>query len=285
LWPVTVTLVVLAWFELVYSSSGDPFLLGVAAAVYTIWLIGWMAAIGRETALGVFDVFTPYNRLISAISPLGRRPDGRVVWRGWLRSLPVIPEWPGLWAFVVTMIGTVSFDGASGAAWFVTITGGLGDSKAGATFLLVAVIVVLMLGYLLACWAAARSAGGAWRTGEVAQRFAHSLVPIGLAYAVSHYFTLVLFEGQQILAAISDPFGLGWDLFGTADRRVVFLLTSSTTIWLLQVGFIVMGHLVGVVLAHDRALLDFGPHAARSQYAMLGLMIALTSLGLLILSG
>jgi hypothetical protein len=285
LWPVTVTLVVLAWFELVYSSSGDPFLLGVAAAVYTIWLIGWMAAIGRETALGVFDVFTPYNRLISAISPLGRRPDGRVVWRGWLRSLPVIPEWPGLWAFVVTMIGTVSFDGASGAGWFVTITGGLGDSKAGATFLLVAVIVVLMLGYLLACWAAARSAGGAWRTGEVAQRFAHSLVPIGLAYAVSHYFTLVLFEGQQILAAISDPFGLGWDLFGTADRRVVFLLTSSTTIWLLQVGFIVMGHLVGVVLAHDRALLDFGPHAARSQYAMLGLMIALTSLGLLILSG
>jgi hypothetical protein len=121
--------------------------------------------------------------------------------------------------------------------------------------------------------------------GQVAQRFAHALVPIGLAYAVSHYFTLILFEGQQLIAAISDPFGLGWDLFGTADYRVNFFITSSTPIWLLQVAFIVGGHLVGVVLAHDRSLQDFGADAVRSQYAMLVLMIALTSLGLLILSG
>jgi hypothetical protein len=51
------------------------------------------------------------------------------------------------------------------------------------------------------------------------------------------------------------------------------------------VSIIVVGHLVGVVLAHDRAVHDFGPGAVRSQYAMLGLMVALTSLGLLILSG
>jgi hypothetical protein len=119
----------------------------------------------------------------------------------------------------------------------------------------------------------------------VAQRFAHTLVPIGLAYAVSHYLTLILFEGQQVIAAISDPFGLGWDLFGTAGYRVEFFIRSSTPIWLVQVAFIVGGHLVGVVLAHDRSLQDFGRDAARSQYAMLVLMIALTSLGLVILSG
>jgi hypothetical protein len=119
----------------------------------------------------------------------------------------------------------------------------------------------------------------------VAQRFAHTLVPIGLAYAVSHYFTLIIFEGQQLIATFSDPFGLGWDLFGTADYRVNFFITSSTPIWLLQVAFIVGGHLAGVVLAHDRSLQDFGREATRSQYAMLLLMIALTSLGLLILSG
>jgi hypothetical protein len=97
--------------------------------------------------------------------------------------------------------------------------------------------------------------------------------------------TLILFEGQQLFAAISDPFGVGGDLFGTADNRVVFFIRSSTPIWLLQVAFIVGGHLVGVVLAHDRSLQDFGRRALRSQYAMLGLMLALTSLGLLILSG
>ena len=117
------------------------------------------------------------------------------------------------------------------------------------------------------------------------QRFAHTLVPIALAYAVAHYFTLVIFEWQQLFAAISDPFGLGWDLFGTADRRVNFFIVSSQPIWYFQVASIVVGHVLGVTLAHDRALADFGRDAVRSQYAMLVLMVGLTTLGLTILAG
>lgn len=285
LWPASALFVAFAWFELVYPRSGDPTVLGVAALVYTIGLLAAMAIAGRETGLAVFDFFTPYNRLISAISPLGRDADGRLVWRGWLRSLTVIPEWPGLWVFVAVMIGTVTYDGASGTDWFRTITGGIGDTRIGSTFLLVATVNVVALAYYLACGAAARLDQGKWTTREVAQRFAHTLVPIGLAYAVSHYFTLIIFEGQQIVAAISDPFGVGWNLFGTAGYRVQFFIRTSTPIWLAQVAFIVGGHLVGVVLAHDRSLRDFGRGAIRSQYAMLVLMIALTTLGLLILSG
>lgn len=285
LWPASVLFVVFAWFELVYPRSGDPTMLGIAALVYTLGILVVVAVAGRETGLAVFDFFTPYNRLISAISPVGRDVEGRLVWRGWLRSLTVVPEWPGLWFFVAVMIGTVTYDGAAGTEWFRTITGGIGDTRIGATFLLVATVNVVALGYYLACAAAARLDPGRWTTAEVAQRFAHTLVPIGLAYAISHYFTLIIFEGQQILAAISDPFGLGWDLFGTAGYRVNFFIRTSAPIWLAQVTFIVLGHLVGVVLAHDRSLRDFGRGAMRSQYAMLVLMIALTSLGLLILSG
>jgi hypothetical protein len=284
-WPATVVLVGFVWLELIHPTSGDPITLGWAALVYTIGLLVVMALVGRETGAAVFDAFTPYNRLISAISPLGRTAAGRVVWRGWVRSLTVIPEWPGLWVFVVAMIATVSFDGASGSDWFRTITGGLGDSMLGQSLLLLVSIFLIAVVYYLASMAAAALGGGEWATRRVAQRFAHTLVPIALAYAVSHYFTLILFEGQQLLAAISDPFGLGWDLFGTADRQVEFFITSSTPIWFLQVAFIVGGHLVGVVLAHDRSLQDFGGDAVRAQYAMLVLMIALTSLGLLILSG
>lgn len=284
LWPASAFFVVFVWLELVSPHSGDPTTLGVAALIYTAFLLVAMALVGRETGLATFDLFTPYNRLISAISPLGRNVKGKLVWRGWLRSLTVIPEWPGLWFFAATMIATVSYDGAAGTDWFRTITGNLGDTMAGQTFLLVASVNLIALAYYAAC-AVAASSSGRWTTGQVAQRFAHTLVPIGLAYAVSHYFTLILFEGQQLIAAISDPFGLGWDLFGTADYRVNFFITSSTPIWLLQVAFIVGGHLVGVVLAHDRSLQDFGEEAVRSQYAMLLLMIALTSLGLLILSG
>jgi hypothetical protein len=57
-------------------------------------------------------------------------------------------------------------------------------------------------------------------------------------------------------------------------------------VWYLQVLIIVAGHVAGVVLAHDRALAEFGEEAAaRTQHAMLVLMVALTSLGLFILAG
>lgn len=285
LWPASAVFMVFAWLELISPRSGDPTTLGFAALAYTIFLAVAMAWAGRETGLALFDIFTPYNRLLSAISPLGRNRRGEVVWRGWLRALAAIPEWPGLWLFAVVMIATVSYDGASETEWFRAITGGIGDTTAGRTFLLLVSVGVIGLAYYVACALAARTSGGGWQPLEVAQRFAHTLVPIGLAYAMSHYFTLVLFEGQQVVAALSDPLGLGWDLFGTAGYRVNFFITTSTPVWLLQVAFIVGGHLAGVVLAHDRSLQDFDEEAGRSQYAMLALMIALTSLALLILSG
>jgi hypothetical protein len=151
--------------------------------------------------------------------------------------------------------------------------------------LLILTVLIIGLAYWAASLLAARMVGGSWTAPRVAARFAHTLVPIALAYAVAHYLTLVLFEGQQLIAAVSDPFALGWDLFGTADRKIDFFLTASEPIWYLQVGVIVSGHVLGVVLAHDRALADFGPAAVRSQYAMLLLMVALTTLGLLVLSG
>jgi hypothetical protein len=186
---------------------------------------------------------------------------------------------------VVVAIGTVSYDGASATQGVRDLLGEFGRTLFGETLLLVGSILVIGLAYRLASWVAARMVGGEWTASKVATRFAHTLVPIALAYAVAHYLTLIIFEGQQLIAAVSDPFGLGWDLFGTADRTIDFFITASEPIWYAQVAVIVTGHVLGVVLAHDRALGDFGTEAVRSQYAMLLLMVALTTLGLLILAG
>ena len=284
--PAALLLLAFTWLELISPNSGSPVILGWAALGYTIGLLAAMAYAGRETGLAVFDAFTPYNRMISALSPLGRRADGRLVWRGWLRALTVLPEWDGgLVALVVIAIGTVTYDGASGTTWFRSAFGEMSASMLGATILLLAAVAVIGAAYWIASWAAARMVGAGWTARRVTNRFAHTLVPIALAYAVAHYLTLILFEGQQLIAAVSDPFALGWDLFGTADRKVDFFITASEPIWYLQMAVIVSGHVTGVVLAHDRALGDFGPDAVRSQYAMLLLMVALTTLGLLILSG
>jgi hypothetical protein len=284
-WPAVVVLIAFTWLELVYPDSGSPVALGIAALVYTIFLLVAMAFAGRETGLAVFDAFTPYNRILSAISPLGRRPDGRLVRRGWLRALTVLPAWPGLAAFVVAAIGTVTYDGASATQSFIGLMGDFGPTMLGETLLLVGCVLAIGSAYWIASWAAALLAGGDWTASTVAARFAHTLVPIALAYALAHYLTLIIFEGQQLISALSDPFGLGWDLFGTAERKVDFFITAAEPVWYAQVAVIVTGHVLGVVLAHDRALQDFGTEAVRSQYAMLLLMVALTTLGLLILAG
>jgi hypothetical protein len=284
-WPAAILLLAFTWLELVSPDAGSPVTLGTAALVYTVGMFAAMAYAGRETGLAVFDGFSPYNRILSAISPLGRRDDGRLVWRGWLRALTVLPAWKGLPAFVVVAIGTVTYDGASATESFRAVMGDFGQTMVGETVLLIGCVLAIGAAYWIASFAAARMVGGGWTTARVAKRFAHTLVPIALAYALAHYLTLIVFEGQQLIAAVSDPFALGWDLFGTADRRVDFFITAAEPVWYAQVAVIVTGHVLGVILAHDRALGDFGTEAVRSQYAMLLLMVALTTLGLLILAG
>ncbi len=283
-WPATVAFVAFTWLELVYGDSGDPRTLSIAAIVYTAYVLALIGYAGRRTALGSGEAFTTYNGLLSAIAPIGRDAEGRLVWRGWLRALPHVPPRAGLVAFVVAMIGTVTYDGLSATSEWRELIGGLAGQRWFGTFALLDVVALIGAAYWLACWVAARLAGGEWTPTAVARSFAHTLIPIALAYAFAHYFTLVLFEGQLVIPALSDPFGRGWNLFGTAGHQVNFFL-SANAVWYLQVGAIVGGHVAGVVLAHDRALADFGPvEGVRTQYAMLGLMVALTMLGLTLLA-
>ncbi|MGH8957506.1 MAG: hypothetical protein ACRDVK_02410 [Acidimicrobiia bacterium] len=283
LWPALVLFVGFVWLELIYPRSAEP--RTVAVAVLLFGLLLTTVADRWEGGLEGLDPFRTYNRLISAIAPieLDRMQGPR--WRGWLRGLPLLPSQPGLTVFVIAMIGTVTYDGLSATTWYDRTFDSFGISMAGGSLLLLATGGLLGLAYAGACWAAARQAGEKWTTTAVAQRFAHTLVPIAFAYAFAHYFTLVIFEGQLLLSTISDPFGRGWDLFGTARRSVDFTILSPYSIWWVQLTAIVLGHVAGVVLAHDRALFDFrGAKAVRSQYVMLALMILLTTLGLVILA-
>lgn len=285
------------WLELVAPDAG-PRNLSIAALVYTVYLLASAAWVGTEQMTMSFDGFAAYNRLLGAMGPLRFDRDS-ISWRGWLRGLAHVDERRGLVLLVVLMIGTVTYDGMSGALWWEetvttwsrsSLSTWFGLSRTAADVVtgsvaMFGVVAVIGGAYWLACRAAAGIAGPGLSAGSVAVRFAHTLVPIAFAYAFAHYFTLVLFEGQLFLSTISDPLGLGWDLFGTADRTVNYTLIDPTTTWYVQVGVIVAGHVGGVVLAHDRALADFPPDTAvRSQYAMLALMVVLTGLGLAVLA-
>jgi hypothetical protein len=117
-------------------------------------------------------------------------------------------------------------------------------------------------------------------------RFSMSLVPIAFVYHVTHYYTLLLAQGGQIVRLVSDPFGTGWNLLGTARLPLPPVMLDMGSVWLTQVALILAGHIVGVLLAHVEALRIFGSpkRAALSQLPMLALMVLFTNFGLWILS-
>ena len=61
---------------------------------------------------------------------------------------------------------------------------------------------------------------------------------------------------------------------------------GPNTIWYVQATSLVLGHVAGLVVAHDRAVSVFEERedALRSQYAMLALMVVYTVGGLWLLS-
>jgi hypothetical protein len=195
------------------------------------------------------------------------------------------------------MIGTVTFDGLSqGTLWrdlsvditdtFTSIGFGADTAtKLAATVGLLAG-VALIAGFYRIGMEGARSVGGDIAADRLRMGFVHSLVPIAAVYVAAHYLTFLLFEGQAIKYLASDPFGQGWDLFGTASAAIDYSLISQNGTWYFQVAFVVVGHVAALILAHDRALSMYGQAslAVRSQYWMLGIMVGFTTLALWLLA-
>jgi hypothetical protein len=284
-WPAAFLLFCFTAMELAYTDPSDPRMLALAAAIYS-W-ITWVgtAAFGRDAWLRNGEAFTVYFSLLSRLSILAVR-ERRLALRGPIDNVARDREPPGTVAFVAAMLGSVAFDGFSRTSLWQDRLFRI-DSEIGA-------IAFNLLGLLVAVAVVAAAYVGAV---EVARRIGHerarleqafigSLIPIALAYLVAHYATLLLVQGQLAIPLASDPFGYGWDLFGTLDYRVNVQPLSADQIWYLQAGALVLGHVLGLVIAHDKALALFGSSkvALRTQYAMLALMVLYTVGGLWLLS-
>ena len=297
-WPAAIGILAFAWVELVYSGRGDPSNLAVLALVYAAIQFVGMSLYGIETWNRYGDAFGVYYGLLARISPLNWTRDGLFA-RKPLSGLTTIDVVPGTVALLCVIVGTTSFDGFTGGSAWSEIAPQLTDFWRGVGFgqatalelaftigLLGAVLIVAGLYRLGVLGMQSVDPNDLTPTSVVAGRFAHSLVPIGLAYVVAHYFSLLAYEGQRAAYLVSDPLGTGANIFGTNTATVDYSWVSATQIWYVQVAALVLGHVAGLVLAHDRALISFGDTrtATRSQYWMLAVMIAFTSLGLWLLS-
>lgn len=288
MWPAAAGLFAFVWLELVYDEGSRPRVLGLFIVLLTLVVLAGTFRYGRRFLL-YGNPFRAWFGLLGAMAPFGDDGRGHVRARWPLVGLARLQPMNGLLAVVMVALGSTGFDGITRTTWWSDLSGdleGFAYHALGTAGLLgaIAFVTALYLGSMKV--AAALTSGRAGGAVALADRFVHSLVPIAWAYAVAHYVSLLLFEGQAFFALLSDPFGRGWDLFGSADNRIDFTAVSTTTISWLQVAAIVVGHVAGVVLAHDRALVLFpGKQATKSQYPLLVVMVLFTVGGLALLLG
>lgn len=267
-WPAAASIAVFAWFELVFPARSEPAAVATFLLAYGGVHLAAAVVFGRRW-FDRGDGFEVYSALIGALAPLGRRRDDRrLVLRNPLDGLAAFPIAPGLVAVAIALLGATAYDGLSRTRlWNALVPSGPLAGTAGLVLALVLVGVVFGLGTYTVV--STRLLSGRRGLGPAA--FAPTMAPIVAGYAVAHYFSLLVFDGQQAFLLAVDPFG------GQAARTVDYTVIGTTTIALVQLGGIVVGHLVAAISAHDQAHRLFPSRVAlRTQYPMLAAMVALT---------
>lgn len=306
-WPAIILFLAFAWFELIHPAPQDPDRLAGVVTVYLSATLVGMLLFGERAWLQYGEAFSVFFRIVAWLSPLD--PAGGPSGGGGQGPPTLAATLPGIRllkagalplsgvAFVLMVLASVSFDGLSRTFWWLDLVGENPLEYPGRTVLigenslgLMGVFFALVTAYLVAVLLG-RALGGPGRgTGDSLGRFVVSIVPIAFGYHFAHYLPAFLVEVQYAVRALSDPFALGWNLFGTGNLHVTAsLLTnhrSVQVIWNLQVVGIVGAHVLAVSIAHFLALRDAANlrRAVLSQAPMTALMIGYTLFGLWLLA-
>ncbi|MBX9922455.1 MAG: hypothetical protein K2Y33_21915, partial [Mycolicibacterium frederiksbergense] len=114
-----------------------------------------------------------------------------------------------------------------------------------------------------------------------------SLIPIVVGYIFAHYLSYLIERGQETIVRLADPFGQGWQLLGLDPGDIQYVLSMNPTLlWTIKVACVVIGHMLAVIAAHDKALrvIPVG-HQLTGQLAMMLTMVGYTFAGLFLLFG
>ena len=302
-WLAVAGLLFIAWLELVSDWSEDPRALVVLIVAYAAALLAGAALAGSQNWFGVADPLTRLFGLLGRVAPVAARPGG-VRLRLPASGLVGMPVNHAGAVFILCLIAIVLFDGLSETPFWAgildwitrsqTLRPGLLELRsAGIDILklirsigLLAMVVVAVLSYLgltLAIW---RSTCGTHSLSHIFTSFAASLLPIAVAYHLAHYASYLALAGQLMWPIASDPLGLGWDLFATANSRIDLGVINAGEVWWIAAVALVTGHALSVFVAHAEALRLFADRrqAIRSQIPMMVFMVGLTSLSLWILA-
>ena len=281
-WPAAVALFAFAWLELVQPDR-------TTLAVLRVWALAWLvlgvigAVVFGRRWIGAADPFETYAGTVTQVSPWAR-VDGQL---RLVNPLAHLSHWrarPGSLAVVAALLGSTAFDSfANTSFWITTVqSSGLTTVAWGTLGLLAMIAIVLGTFSLAAAW---MGRYGDRRAAAYPLLMVPSVVPIVVGYAVAHYTTLLVVEGQRTAINWSDPLGRGWNVFGSAEMGVnAALFDYPTVVAMIQLLAILAGHILGIVCAHELAVRLLPPDRALfGQLPMLLVMVGYTCAGLVLL--
>jgi hypothetical protein len=315
-WPAMTLYAPFVWIELVFYGASLPLSISLLVLAYSVLSWSGMALFGKDTWLRGGEAFSVYFGILGRFAPTEVRVKSTQPCRGcdacaeqtrdcvgcyecFARARPeereldlrppalglARPEGPpaGATVFVILMLAGVAYDGLLATPLWLEVVRLTSMTQTMGLFLLPLVFLAVYLGFVKLSQVAG---GGRVPLRRLAPAYVYTLVPIAIAYQVSHYYTYLLIQGQAIIYHLSDPFGWGWDLFGTAGYEIRVGVVSAAFVWYSQVVLIVTGHVLAVYLGHVVSLRFFGSPqlALRSQLPLLALMILYTIFSLWILS-
>ncbi len=282
-----VLLLGLFWLEMVSGVSFVPRMISLVLTVYTL-----INLLGAKLYANWYEAGEVFSALFSFIGTLahfrlGENNKSFVVVNETKKLDGRLAPWWILGLATVLLAGT-SFDSfKESVLWFHWLKVlGLEATKFPETIAIILAPLPFLFSYLLAVWLMKLLVGKQYKTAILAQQFVWSLIPIAFGYALAHNFSLTIVTAPQMLAIISDPFGFGWNLFGTVGLVGKNLLLGAKMVWFVEIGFVILAHIVGVWYAHVLATNIFknSKLALKSQVPIVLLMVGYTVMTLWLLS-
>lgn len=291
-WPAVVIFFGFAWFQLVFPAPEDPAILATAVCVYLGVSFAGALAFGIRDWLGQGDPFAVFLAQLGAAAPFGR---GGLRWPGaGLLALPALPL-SGV-VFVLLTLGCITFDGFANTFVWLSLIGinpldfpGRSLVMGANTLGILLVSGVLAAGFFAAVWGGWHWAGRPGPLARLCGRLVYSLIPISIAYHFAHYLSDTLVKSQYLLLALNDPLANDADLFGIGQAHVMtsFQNTASgaLAIYATQTTALVIGHVIGVAVAHSLAVEEGLPPARvmKLELPLTLCMVAYTGFGLWLL--
>ncbi len=270
-WPAVVMMFLLVLGEGISEIVQNPAVLGASAWVYLCFQVVMGILLGDGWYRGG-EVLHAITSLASTIAPVGLRRDrkGTVRLLTGFNPARFLPVGRGRVALITLWLSGVLADGVRATPiWRVLILprtqpifeqmGKFAGIDMGSASEITLEIIFTWIAFAIFFWvfvglASLLSASAGFedafardRLGHVATIVSPALIPIALAYLLAHNLTQILVVGPLIVTARDAAASQLGALTQDQIRRL-----SPGAVWWVQVGSIVLGHVVAVIMAHAR---------------------------------